>query len=620
MLIPRQAPVRPRVLSPQGDVALPLDEEILALLEEGEPGAVALLGPPGSGKTTALQHLAAVLPRQAPVTLLDGPARAQVLEARRERLAIYAAAEPCVHRHLRTYRLAPWDKDSLIEYLLATHRSRCASVMRRLCDADQALFRGTPELWRVVLDELALDPALPDARAALHRYLDAQLPDTDLLQRARSACLNALAAEPPHKPQPVEQLGEAGFIPGVVRVLRHPAVQRQLAAERIAADLRDGGDCDYLALALSRGLIRAAAALAAEDGRALERLRDLVAGPPWGQAMAASLLLAAVPDWRPEPDQVPVLAGAHLGHALWAGVRLPEVNLCRADLRQADLSGADLDGADASRARLTRARLTGASLKGLKAMTADLSGADLSAARGQGAQFYAAVLAGADLTGAAFRSGRFNKANLSGAVLTGADLAGASFRGATIRGADFSGANLAGADLAELPLCQAVLRGACLRQAWLRKSDLEELDLAGVDLRSACLTGALLTGANLAGANLSAARLCGARLGEVNLEHACLRDANLRGATFQMGSTRSGTLITPIASEGTRTGFYTEESEEQYFKSPEEIRKANLCGADLRGALIDGVDFYLVDLRGALYDPAQEVHFRRCRAILDAPG
>ena len=54
-----------------------------------------------------------------------------------------------------------------------------------------------------------------------------------------------------------------------------------------------------------------------------------------------------------------------------------------------------------------------------------------------------------------------------------------------------------------------------------------------------------------------------------------------------------------LASEGTRTGFYTDDSYEQDFKAPEEIRKANLCHADLRGAEIEKVDFYLVDLRGA---------------------
>ena len=74
----------------------------------------------------------------------------------------------------------------------------------------------------------------------------------------------------------------------------------------------------------------------------------------------------------------------------------------------------------------------------------------------------------------------------------------------------------------------------------------------------------------------------------------------------------------PIASEGSRTGFYTDDYEEQYYKAPEEIRKANLCRADLRGARIDGVDFYLVDLRGAQYDAEHEDHFRRCGAILKA--
>ena len=85
-----------------------------------------------------------------------------------------------------------------------------------------------------------------------------------------------------------------------------------------------------------------------------------------------------------------------------------------------------------------------------------------------------------------------------------------------------------------------------------------------------------------------------------------------------MGSSRSGLVGSPLACEGSRTGFYTDEYHEQEFKSPEEIRKANLCGADLRGAMIDDVDFYLVDLRSARYTPDQEVIFRRCRAILEA--
>ena len=63
-------------------------------------------------------------------------------------------------------------------------------------------------------------------------------------------------------------------------------------------------------------------------------------------------------------------------------------------------------------------------------------------------------------------------------------------------------------------------------------------------------------------------------------------------------------------------GFYTIDLDEQDFKSPEEIRKANLRGVDLRGARIDGVDFHLVDLRDALYDSDQAELLRRAGAIL----
>ena len=83
-----------------------------------------------------------------------------------------------------------------------------------------------------------------------------------------------------------------------------------------------------------------------------------------------------------------------------------------------------------------------------------------------------------------------------------------------------------------------------------------------------------------------------------------------------MGSSRSGLVNSPIASEGSRTGFYTDDFDEQDFKSPEEIRKANLRGVDLRGANLEGVDLYLVDLRGATLGDGHALHARRSGAIL----
>ena len=75
MIQPERAAVRPRIFALQSGAALPLDEEILRVLEVPSPGLVRIIGPSGSGKTTALRHLAVVLPRDASVVLQVKPAR-----------------------------------------------------------------------------------------------------------------------------------------------------------------------------------------------------------------------------------------------------------------------------------------------------------------------------------------------------------------------------------------------------------------------------------------------------------------------------------------------------------------------------------------------------------------
>ena len=231
--------------------------------------------------------------------------------------------------------------------------------------------------------------------------------------------------------------------------------------------------------------------------------------------------------------------------------------------------------------------------------------------------FYRADLGQAKLDNATLIGGNFREADLRYASLRGAVLRRADFRGAVLDATDFSGANLNRADLSDCVLRTSCLKGASLQAARLLNSDLEGMCLDGLNFSTARLDGALLTGSSMVGGDLSAARLCNAGLGDVDWPGVCLRGSDLRQATFHMGSSRSGLVDSTIASEGSRTGFYTDDYSEQDFKSPEEIRKANLCRADLRGALIDGVDFYLVDLRGALYDAGQQAHFRKCGAILE---
>jgi hypothetical protein len=165
-----------------------------------------------------LQHRAAVLPPDAPVRVTaEMELRASLMLG----TAASSSAEPIVVN----YRLADWGHDDLIEYLLTVHRDHCSSVMARVRKSDQELLRGVPEHWQVVLDQLANDPSIPDVRAALGHYLQRQLSDTDLVERARSVCLVALT-KPVTDPSSSDELfGAASFPRDVVRILRHAPVQ-----------------------------------------------------------------------------------------------------------------------------------------------------------------------------------------------------------------------------------------------------------------------------------------------------------------------------------------------------------------------------------------------------------
>jgi uncharacterized protein YjbI with pentapeptide repeats len=173
-------------------------------------------------------------------------------------------------------------------------------------------------------------------------------------------------------------------------------------------------------------------------------------------------------------------------------------------------------------------------------------------------------------------------------------------------------ANLSQVDLRRTCLDGARFKNAILKEVQLEDVHVERAQFPNADLRRAHLTGSVLPGADFQEADLRAAGL-----GEIEWEGADLRGANLTGATFHMGSSRSGLVGSPIACEGSKTGFYTDDLEDLNFKHPEEVRKANLRRADLRGVKAGGVDFYLVDLRDAKLDPALRVQALQTGAILE---
>jgi len=602
---------RCRLLPSEAD--LPIDRQIRSLLAKHTVGTVYLIGPPGCGKSVALAHLAQTVGADSPLVLLDDsdPVPDSPHGAP---LAIRTLQRPFYNGPSPALLMSPWTDDDLIEYLLSTHPGRCRAVMGKIQSLPgRDTLNGLPELWRIVLDEMAADDRVVDIESAFIRFLTRELNDPDARLLAERLCLWQLA--PWADKAPVERCEGR-----IARIIRHSPMKIMLAARGLVHRLCECVVHDELKGALSPELIEHAGRLLAGAPEAIEMLERMVNWPDDSvHAMAASLLHAAGTGWRPSSLLVPALprlSGARLAGARWSGAELAGVQLDGAHLENADLYHAHLPGANLSRAKLASACFRRAGLRGARLTHADLRRADFTDALADETDFTGVVLAHALLNDASLKLALFRAARLDNAMFSGANLKEADFTNATITDACFAGADLSGATLTWLPLKRADLRSAVLKMANLAHCDMEELEASSVDFGAACLTNALLTGSILRGCSFRNATLRGCGLAEIDWEGADLRDADLRGSTFHMGSTRSGLVNSDIPCEGSRTGFYTDDYFDRDYKDPRDIRKANLRNADLRGAKIDGVDFYLVDLRGARYTNSQAEWFVRCGAIL----
>jgi len=592
------------VICPESGEEVLLEEVVRSFLEAGLNRTIYVRADPDSA-AVALRHIAFVFADTPAVRLREAPVPTVLIHWRE------------AGRIGANYRLAPWKRDDLIEYLLTQHPDRCVSVMRRLLRRNEP-GPGSPFLWSAILDQMAADESLRSLRQAALRYIGSLVDDIASLPRVQAVCLDLVASQPKDKAKLAETLNGAGC-PKLSSLLgSHPSLRLLLAANKIAGDLAAQADCAYLGRELPHELVREAARLVAPLPEAMAQLNRLVVSKRW--AMAASLLHATDCGWVPDPERLPLLGGAYLAGAAWpdaclVGLDAPGADFAGADLRRADLSGAKLINCNLSGACLLRALLVGADLS-----RASLGGADLSFVQAAKANFRDADLRGVDLDCGLLADASLAGAQLDGACLTNADFSRTVLQGGTLCGADLSGANLTGAMLAGVKLRESLCVGATFAGADLSRCDLEGLELPAADFTGANLAHALLTGTSMPDGRLDGAQLQEAGLAEVEWERASLRGADLTAASFHLGSSRSGRVGSPIACEGSKTGFYTDDYDEQEFKSPEEIRKANLCFADLRGAILEKVDFYLVDLRGALLDPKQEEHVRRCGAILEARG
>lgn len=608
--------VRPRVVSLETGDAVLLEDETAEWLKTADRGAFEIVGGPGSGKTTALARLAAAFQHDYSLRFLDEPSASETLAASLQGRLIYASRESLPGSDV-SRRLAPWTDDELLEYALAAHRPGCPSIMARVhAMPDRGRLRGLPQLWSAVLDALARDESQHEFREILVGAIAERLtPETATL--AMRYCLAVLLQLDGIAAAWAAELVHLPAWPELQRWLRHSVVQTLLSAWQFPVSLEQRDDLHFLARRWPRELLAETGRRLTQNPTARQNLERVVCGRAKAfHGAAASLLHATDCGWRPAARTRPRLAGAVLSGAVWPGINLPRLELWGVDLSRADLRGGSFKQLLGERAILRGAKLTGADFKQARLDDATAAGAELVDVQAVESSWRRANFQRADLRRSNFLKADLREADFSDAVLSGAWLIAARLDRAVLNGADLSHVDLTDASLCNVRLTGAFLDKTRLCRADLTEAELEFLALADADLEAANLTRAYLTGSCLPRARMRRARLRQAGLADVRWEGADLREADFTHASFHLGSSRSGLVGSPLACEGSRTGFYTDDFDEQGFKSPEEIRKANLRGADLRGALVDGADFYLVDLRDALYDNEQARHFVRCRAIL----
>ncbi len=600
-----QSVVQPRVNSPITREPMLLVDEISGLLLAGEPLTITIVG---DGKTTAVEFLQQHFREESNLRLFDC---SEVNEG--NQVLVFGGGREVL------LRLCCWQSEDFIEYLLATSPSSCSSVMQRLRGQQLSFGEGSPFIWRPLLDAMVGDESLVEIEqtsrfvvkqlmartigtgsknASNARWLMAQIVDTYLKFGQREM---------------IEAARRLGGTSELIQVLRVRVVVDLIAADRVAERLKEN-DASALRIRTNIALLRRVA----EQISKCPRVRDLLASSLGckDSSISASLLQLMDPAWQPPQIERLNLTGGYFNGAKWAGSQIPRATLSKASMVGADLRAIKLANSFLGATDFRSADLLSASLVSVEAKQASFHCAKLDCCNAVNGRFQQC-----DLSEVSAYHANFANADLSQADLTCADFSGSIFSQAIFTEAVFQNTCLQSCDLQFAKMRYCNLRGALLgnsnfTHACLASTDMDDLDLANCNFEHTDFRHARLSGTVARGASFSNALFCEAGLAEVNWQDCDLRNCNFENSAFHLGSTRCGLVDSPYPSHGTRTGFYTDDYEDLYFKKPESIRKAALCGCDLRGANIAGTDFYLVDLRGAKYSPEQHKHFVACGAIL----
>lgn len=368
---PQRATIRPRILV-DGATPMLLEDAVARLLAAPGEADIALVGRNGSGKTTALRHLAATFGNRSDLRLVDESDSAPM---QRARVTIRATRGRPDAADAQTFVLAPWSDEDCDLYLAMNHpQQRGPALAAWMLPAPTLDLRQRPDLVAATLDHIAtvarVDPnmQLPDAFCALAFVLATRLGQRRAAARAFS--LRSLGAASSRSQEATEAL----LTPSDRQLLDCACVRTMLAAEDLVRAALQRSDAPTPPRQWPQQLVDAIAHLLLIDPVLVHELGTLAMDPPRRPALLLSILAAAEPSFRPPVGRYRDLAGARLRGIDMRGANLAGANLqrvdftgarlCDADLTGADLTGARLCGSDLSRASMTRCKLEGAEFEG----------------------------------------------------------------------------------------------------------------------------------------------------------------------------------------------------------------------------------------------------------------
>lgn len=570
----------------------------------------------GEGKSTAIEYLKGCYCELPGIRFLDD---GQPVRQLKEWDLTVCTSPSFVHGNVEL-RLARWSRDDCIEYLMSKSPARCKSVMNRLLESnDLWLASGSPRVISRALDLMIEHDDISSMEQAIVAHFET-FPFRRKRHRTKvvNKCLQHLFND--------AQLGMdlQRYVPkyldiDLLKFVSVQTVRYVLSAKKLVEVLAKGRSPACLGhIWTPKWIEYFAGVLDREDSiSAIEHL-DALSNKVWNSysSNSASVLYELDDNWQPnrqtelnyERVQLPRLRAREL---ILAKSTMAKSNFAAADLSFCSLEYSNVSGSDFSDANLSNSKLrllsakhadfASANLQNVDATKSNFSQAGLNDAKLDGGDFSEADLRRADLRGASISSAKFFRTKFAFCKLSGASLKAAEFERSEMSGVDFRDVDLTGVRFSSCNLSNSSFEGQVPQN---------------IRFDNCNLAGALFSNSQLNGCTLSRCDLRNSKLGDIIWTDCDLSRANFAGCHFHYGSTRSGLVGSPYPSHGTRTGFYTDDYNDQHYRRIEDIRKASLQGCDLTDADVFRADFYLVDLRGAKYDDAQRKHFQSCGAIL----